>query len=217
MQDWIIEMVNQFGYAGIAALIAIENIFPPIPSEVILTFGGFLTTYTSLRIVPVIAASTAGALLGAVVLYGMGRIVGAERLEKWLNSRVGKLLHLKPEDVRSAQTWFCKKGGKTVLLCRFIPIVRSLISIPAGMANMSFLPFLILTAIGSVIWNTALVWFGAAAGASWVSIVIYFGTYAKAAKIVLAGTVLVLVVSFGLGRIQKRKSAETKSNESPFR
>ena len=135
MQDWIIQMMDQFGYWGIGGLIAIENIFPPIPSEVILTFGGFMTTYTSLNVWLVILAATLGSLVGAIILYGIGRIISPKRLEKILAGRLGKILRLKPEDIGKAEAWFQKRGKLTVFFCRFIPIVRSLISLPAGMAK----------------------------------------------------------------------------------
>ena len=136
MQNIIIEIINKFGYFGIALLIALENIFPPIPSEVILTFGGFATTFTALKTWGVVLSATVGSLCGAVALYGIGRWLNPERMERWLNGRVGKALHLKRDDLQKADRWFRRKGKSTVLLCRFVPIVRSLISIPAGMSRM---------------------------------------------------------------------------------
>ncbi|HAE61061.1 MAG TPA: alkaline phosphatase, partial [Eubacteriaceae bacterium] len=130
MQALIIQLVNKFGYIGILLLVALENIFPPIPSEVILTFGGFLTTYTSMKIWGVIIASTIGSMLGAVVLYGVGRILKAERLEQYVDSKWGRTFHFKKEDVKKAVDKFSNKGKSSVFFCRFIPIIRSLISIP---------------------------------------------------------------------------------------
>ena len=167
MQDWIIQIMNQFGYAGILLLIALENIFPPIPSEVILTFGGFMTTYTYLNVGGVIAAATVGAVLGAIVLYGVGSIFTPERLEHWLDGKWGRILHLKKEDINKAFGWFERRGKTAVLLCRCVPIVRSLISIPAGMSKMKMPMFLLLTTIGSLVWNTVLVYLGVVAGESW--------------------------------------------------
>lgn len=203
MQEIIINIMNEFGYIGIAALIAIENIFPPIPSEVILTFGGFLTTYTVMNAWIVIAAATVGAVVGALVLYGAGRILSAERMEAILSGKIGKVLHLKPEDVQKAQVWFDKKGKYTVFFCRFIPIVRSMISIPAGMANMELLPFLFLTTVGSLIWNTVLVWLGVAAGASWERIVGYFDVYSKVALVLLVLIAVIIIGVFYFKRLRK--------------
>lgn len=200
MQDWIINILNQFGYFGIAALIAIENIFPPIPSEVILTFGGFMTTYTEMNEWMVILAATAGSLVGAVLLYEVGSLVSQEWLAKVLQGKTGKILRLKPGDVYRASDWFQKKGYAAVLICRFIPIVRSLISIPAGMARMKLLPFFLLTTLGSVIWNTALIWLGSLAGASWKQILTVFDTYALA----VLGIAVVCAVVIGLLAYRKK-------------
>ena len=144
MQEFIIEMMNNFGYFGIFFLIALENVFPPIPSEVILLFGGFMTTYTKLNIAIVIIAATLGSLLGAIVLYYIGKILNKERLKKIVSGKIGKILRLKEEDIEKADIWFDTKGQKTVFFCRFIPIVRSLISIPAGMSEMKMQKFLYL-------------------------------------------------------------------------
>lgn len=114
MQDWVIQIVNQYGYFGIAILIAVENIFPPIPSEVILTFGGFLTTTTNIKIWGVVLSATIGSVLGAIVLYCVGRWLNPQRLEHWLDGKLGQALHLKKEDVRRAEKWFKSKGAYTV-------------------------------------------------------------------------------------------------------
>lgn len=199
MQEWIINTMGQFGYIGIFMLIAIENIFPPIPSEVILTFGGFMTTYSKLTIWGVILTATAGSILGAIILYGVGRLLKAERISKLLEGKIGKLLGFKPSDVYKACDWFNTKGKKTVLICRCIPIVRSLISIPAGISNMEFGIFLILTAIGSFIWNIVLVYLGAAAGSAWQKIAEGTGVYQTITIIILAilaALVLVWYIKF---------------------
>ncbi len=185
MREWIIGVMNAWGYSGVVFLIALENVFPPIPSEVILTFGGFMTTCTDMQLWWVILAATAGALLGAIILYFAGRLLGDDRVMRLLDGRVGKILHFRRADVESAMGWFEKRGASAVLLCRCIPIVRSVISIPAGMAKMPFLPFLMLTTVGSFVWNTALVYFGALAGNSWEKIAATFGTYSDVVAMVL--------------------------------
>ena len=134
MQEFIIQIIENWGYLGVGLLIAIENIFPPIPSEVILAFGWFMTTKTALNVVGVIIAATLGSTIGAIVLYLIGKILNKERLEKIVSGKIGKVLRLKKEDIEKADKWFDTKGQKTVFICRFIPIVRSLISIPAGMS-----------------------------------------------------------------------------------
>jgi membrane protein DedA with SNARE-associated domain len=192
MVNWIQEIMNSFGYIGITLLIALENIFPPIPSEVILTFGGFMTLHSKLKPWGVILAATIGSVLGAIVLYGVGKALSAERMAKILDGKIGKSLHLKKEDVFSACDWFNSKGKITVLFCRCIPVIRSLISIPAGMASMRLDYFLLMTTIGSFVWNIVLVYLGVAAGASWEKIVAATNVYTQVSIIIL-GLIAVIV------------------------
>lgn len=191
MQNLIIQIMNQYGYIGIALLIAVENIFPPIPSEVILTFGGFMTTYSSMNAIIVVVAATVGSVVGALVLYGIGRFFSAERIEKWLDGKIGKILRLKKSDVEKAKGWFEKRGKYTVFFCRFIPIIRSLISIPAGMTSMKIVPFIVLTTGGSLIWNVVLVYLGVFTGKSWTKVVDVINQYANIIMILLIGIFLI--------------------------
>ena len=211
MQDWIIhtmESLGNYGYLGIFLLITLENVFPPIPSEIILTFGGFLTTQTSLTAWGVIVAATIGSVAGAVILYGVGRLLSAERLAKILDGKLGKILHFKSEDVYKSCDWFNKRGKKSVLICRCIPIVRSLISIPAGMAKMEFGIFLLLTALGSAVWNTVLVILGIIAGESYLKIVDAVGIYQTITIGVFAVIGLLIIIWY----IRKRMKDNNKIN-----
>lgn len=196
MQEFIIQMMNQFGYFGVFFLIALENIFPPIPSEVILLFGGFMTTYTKLNVIGVVIASTLGSLLGAIVLYYIGKILNKERLKKIIHGKIGKVLRLKASDIDKADHWFDTKGNKTVFFCRFIPIVRSLISIPAGMSEMPMGKFLIYTTVGTMIWNTVLTILGNKVGENWEDILLIFENYSHIAAIVLVIIFIVGVYYF---------------------
>ena len=133
-ENTIIELINQYGYLGIAFLIAIENIFPPIPSELVLIFTGYLTVTSKMTIWGSVLAATAGALIGAIALYGVGRLLSVKQIEKLVSGRFGKLMRLKPAELKAAR-YFNNHGGKAILLGRCIPVVRSLISIPAGMTG----------------------------------------------------------------------------------
>lgn len=201
MQTIIIEAINKFGYLGIIFLIAIENIFPPIPSEVILTFGGFVTIISNITVIGTIIASTIGSVLGAIVLYYIGRMLNEERIDKVVDSKVGKILGLKKEDIHKAFEWFDNKGKFAVFFGRFIPIIRSLVSIPAGMAKINLGLFLTLTTIGSFIWNTVLIILGRIAGASWELIAVYVGEYSD---IVLIGFIIMFI--FGIISFYNKKS-----------
>ena len=185
MNDLLIEILNTYGYLGIAFLIMIENVFPPIPSEVILTFSGFMTTFTQMNLPGVVLSSTVGSLAGAILLYELGSMLSIERIQTLVNGPVGKTLRLDMADIEKAMNWFDSKGNYTVFLCRFIPIIRSLISIPAGIAGMNLGPFFLMTTLGSLIWNFVLIFLGAAAGSSWQKAVQYFDSYSQAAKIVI--------------------------------
>lgn len=191
MNEIILQIMEKFGYFGIAFLIAIENVFPPIPSEVILTFGGFMTSNTNMTITGVIIVSTIGSVIGAIILYLLGRLLTKERLYKLVDGRIGKILRFKKQDIDKSEEWFSKKGKSTVLFCRFIPMVRSLISIPAGMTKMEFSLFLTYTIIGSAIWNSVLTYLGFAAGNAWESVAKYVDYFAKITLIMFACVVCV--------------------------
>jgi membrane protein DedA with SNARE-associated domain len=201
MQEWIINIMNQYGYLGIALLIAIENIFPPIPSELILTFGGFMTTYTSMNIWMVALFATIGSVVGAIVLYGAGQLLPMEKLE-WITGKWGHVLGLRREDVKRSENWFIRRGASSIFFCRFVPLVRSLISIPAGMARMRRGKFLLYTAFGTAIWNVALVCLGAFAGAGWGRINKYMDIYLCIALVIMIIVGIVFVIWF----MEKRKA-----------
>ncbi|GKW45537.1 DedA family protein [Planococcus sp. NCCP-2050] len=163
MEQWITDIMSDYGYIGIFLLIMLENVFPPIPSEVILTVGGFMTTTTDMTMLGVILASTAGSVVGAVILYGVGLLVDVERLERVVE-KYGSWLRVKKSDIHRADHWFDKYGIWTIFFGRLIPLVRSLISIPAGMSNMKLWLFLTFTTLGTLLWNTVLVFVGEAVG-----------------------------------------------------
>ena len=208
MEQIIINAMEQFGYIGVFLLIAIENIFPPIPSEVILVFGGFMTTYTSLNIPIMIVAATLGSLLGAIVLYYIGKIFNKERLKRIISGKIGKVLRLKSSDIEKADKWFDTKGNKTVFFCRFIPIVRSLISIPAGMSEMPMQKFLIYTILGSLIWNTVLIIVGSIVGDKWETIVGYLDNFSNIILIIL---VIIFVVAMYYWFVIRKKKQSKKA------
>ncbi|HUC94333.1 MAG TPA: DedA family protein [Paenibacillus sp.] len=185
MQNWITDFMEQYGYIGILIMIALENVFPPIPSEVVLTFGGFMTTQTAMTVPGVVVFATLGSVLGAVILYWIGRALHVERLEA-IVGRWGHILRVKKEDIRKADAWFDRYGHWTVLFCRMVPLIRSLISIPAGMSGMNFGVFLLYTTIGTLVWNIALVWVGATLGENWEDILSFMDVYSNIAYALIA-------------------------------
>ncbi|ECL0126274.1 DedA family protein [Listeria monocytogenes] len=207
METWITSIMADFGYIGIFVLIMVENLFPPIPSEIILTFGGFMTTVTSLNVVMVIIVATLGSVVGAILLYKVASYFGKERLTK-IVLKYGRILRLKESDIERAENFFLKYGSWAVFLCRMIPLIRSLISIPAGMTKMKMSKFLILTTAGSLLWNTVLIGLGAMLGESWSEIVVFMDSFST----IIYSIIAILVVD-GLGFFFRARFKKTLDEE----
>jgi membrane protein DedA with SNARE-associated domain len=155
MFDWITGIVERTGYAGVFLLMLGENVFPPIPSEMIMPLAGFTAAQGKLDVVLVVLAGAAGSLLGALFWYYVGRRLGPERLKRFA-SRHGRWLTLTPGEVDGACAWFGRHGGKAVFLGRLVPTVRTLVSVPAGIAGMPLPKFLAFTALGTALWTALL-------------------------------------------------------------
>lgn len=163
MGSWVITTIASTGYFGLVLLMVAENVFPPIPSEVVIPLGGYLAQQGQLTLVGVIVAATLGSVLGALALYWLGRRVGEERLKDFAD-RHGRWLALSCADIDRAQGWFTRHGATAVLLGRLVPGVRSLISLPAGLSRMPLGVFLAYTTLGSAAWSAALAGAGYALG-----------------------------------------------------
>lgn len=194
MTTWLTQFIESFGYIAIILLIAVENIFPPIPSEVILTLGGFLVSGTKLTLIGVILASTLGSIIGAIILFSISRNLTLPRLEKLLETKLFKLLGFKKDDAQKAINWFDKHRIGAIFYGRCIPVVRSLISIPAGIAHVGWTKFLILTTLGSLVWNSVLVGLGHYMGKNWQVVVRIFDDY----TLVIIALLLILFIYFGI-------------------
>jgi membrane protein DedA with SNARE-associated domain len=155
MFEWALDIVERMGYWGLGFLMFLENLFPPIPSEVIMPLGGFLAAQGKMNPVLVVLTGTAGSVLGALPWYYLGRVFGRKRL-MWLCERYGFIMTMEPEEMERAFAWFHRNGYATVLYGRVLPAVRTLISVPAGLASMSLPLFLALTALGSMVWAALL-------------------------------------------------------------
>lgn len=159
MSDWIIGVIEQTGYLGIALLMLLENVFPPIPSELVLPFAGYVAAKGELNVVGVLAAAVAGSLLGALPWYYLGRRLGHGGLQRFAQ-RHGRLLTMEPEDIDRAQEWFRRHGPSSVAFGRLVPAVRSVISMPAGVAQLPLLKFLLWSLVGTVAWSALLLGVG---------------------------------------------------------
>ena len=206
MQELMIHIMDTYGYLGVCFLIAVENIFPPIPSEVILTFGGFMTTYTRLSVPGVVIFSTLGSTVGALVLYGAGASLTPARLARFSDSKLFKWLGFDKEEMERTMQWFEQKGKKAILFGRCVPIIRSLVSVPAGMAQVPMPIFLLYTVIGSMAWNVLLVSLGAMLGASWDTVLVWLEKYAAVIRILLIGGAMVWIVQYILKKMSQKTS-----------
>lgn len=159
MFEWITKVIARAGYAGVAALTFLENLFPPIPSELVIPLAGFVAARGELQVGLVIVVATVGSLAGATLWYELGRRVGEQRLRAWVAAH-GRWVTLSIEDVDRAQRWFTRHGNTAVLLGRLMPGARTFVSLPAGFSGMRLVPFLCYSAMGTAVWTTALVYAG---------------------------------------------------------
>lgn len=199
--EWSIRVMETLGGPGAALLIALENIFPPLPSEVILPLAGFTASQGSLHLFAAIVWTTAGSLVGAITLYYLGFVLGRERIRHYAN----KLPLVKVSDVNKAERWFTKHENQAVLFGRMIPVVRSLISIPAGIEKMPMKLFVIYTTVGSLAWNTILISAGYLLGEQWHLVETYVGIL----QYVVIAAVLIFVTYFVVTRLKKRRARKS--------
>jgi len=182
LTDWAVGLMESLGAPGAGLAVALENLFPPIPSEVILPLAGFTASQGTLGLLPVVLWTTAGSVVGALALYLVGAAIGRDRLRRV----VDRMPLVRVEDLDTAEAWFARHGARAVLIGRLIPIVRSLISVPAGVERMRMGRFVTLTAVGSLVWNSALVLVGYLLGEQWPAVEGVMDRY-QSVVIVLAG------------------------------
>lgn len=195
MTSWISDIIVGAGYAGIAILMFVENIFPPIPSEVIMPLAGVRAADGRLAILPVIISGTIGSVLGALPWYILGRRFGEKRLMR-LADRHGRWLTMRPDDVHAANGWFRRHGLIAVLGGRLVPTVRTLISVPAGLARMNIWLFLAATTLGSLAWTAFLALVGFAAQTQWRTIGDWIDTVATVTLVILLGIYLFRIATW---------------------
>ena len=196
---WVVDLMEALGAPGVGLAIALENLFPPLPSEVFLPLAGFAAARGDLSLVAAIVWTTLGSVAGALALYGLGAALGRERLR----AVVDRMPLVNLEDVDKAEAWFARHGPKAVFFGRMVPLVRSMISVPAGVERMGLPLFLALTAAGSLIWNSAFVLAGYLLGENWHIVESYAGI---ASRVVLVVVVLAVVV-FVARRFARRRRA----------
>ncbi|MBD2317175.1 VTT domain-containing protein [Phormidium tenue] len=203
MQEWITNTMNSLGYLGIGLLMFLENLFPPIPSELIMPLAGYTATFpnTQIQVIPAIAAGVIGTILGAIPWYYAGLILGQQRLQV-LAGRYGKWIGISGEDIEKSVNWFQKHGTKAVLFGRLVPGIRTLISIPAGISKMPVVPFFLYSTIGTIVWVTLLTYAGYFLGKNYKLVEDYIDVITK---VVVFGVLLAIAAFIGY-RLWKRSS-----------
>ena len=189
VEDWIFQVISTLGYLGLALLLIAENLFPPIPSEVVLPLAGFVVGRGDLGFLQALLASTTGSVVGALILYALGRYGG-----RGLVLRYGSWLRVSATELERAEGWFRRYGGWVVLGARVVPFARSIVSIPAGTMQMPLIRFTVLTALGSGAWNALLIGAGVSLGANWTRISGWIGSYSEVVLILLAGVAALFLV-----------------------
>lgn len=206
IDEWAIAIMEALGLFGAGLLVAIESLFPPIPSEIILPLAGFTASRGSFPLVGAIIATTIGSLVGALGLYYLGRVVGVERLQRWAD----KVPLMSGDDVEKAMVWFAKHERIAVFTGRFVPIVRSLVSIPAGVERMNLGLFLLLTALGSGLWNTLFIVLGFTLGENWTLVEGWMSQYSRAVLVIAIVVLAIIVVT----RIRRWRRVTRESREN---
>ena len=191
LATWVQDVIEQLGYLGVALLVVLENVFPPIPSEIVLPFAGFVAQQGSDSVVLMILAATVGSVIGALITYWIAAIIGDDRLHAF-TGRFGKWIQIRESDLTRAEEWFDRHAMSAVLVGRCVPLIRSVVSIPAGFRRMKLIPYIAYTFLGSLVWNILLVGAGALLGENWERVGSYVGVF----QWIVIALVAVVVVRF---------------------
>lgn len=209
---WATDLMESMGAPGAGLAIALENLFPPLPSEVILPLAGFTAAQGRMSLVAALVWTTVGSVVGALALYGVGAAIGRDRVR----ALVARLPLVKIADLDRTEAWFDRHGAKAVFFGRMIPIFRSLISVPAGLERMRMATFLLFTTLGSLLWNTAFVLAGYGLGDNWRTVEEYVGVYSKAV-LAMAAVAAVAFVAVRIVKARRAPSAGTHRATPPTR
>ncbi|MFC4021678.1 DedA family protein [Micromonospora sp. GCM10011542] len=204
LTGWVADVIEAMGPLGVALLVALESIIPPIPSEVVLAMAGYLSAEGRFNVVLVVLAATVGSLVGALVLYWLGAALGEERLKRWLDH----IPLVDRSDLEKADRWFERHGRWAVLIGRVVPVVRSLVSVPAGANRMPLGEFVLLTTLGSGVWNTVIVGLGFALGSRWQEVDRYSSWFNYAIFAIFA----FMIVSWVVKKVRKRRARRDRQS-----
>lgn len=204
LTGWVAGVIDSMGALGVALLVALESIIPPIPSEIVLAMAGYLSAEGRFNVVLIVLAATAGSLIGALVLYWLGRALGEERLKRWLDH----IPLVDRDDLEQADRWFERHGRWAVLFGRVVPVVRSLVSIPAGANRMPIGEFVLLTTVGSGVWNALIVGLGFALGSQWQQVDKYSNWFNYAIFLVFG----IMIASWVTKKVRKRRAQRERQS-----
>ncbi|RLP78567.1 DedA family protein [Micromonospora sp. BL4] len=202
LTGWVATVIEGMGPVGVALLVALESIVPPIPSEIVLALAGYLASEGRFNVVLVVVAATVGSLVGALVLYWLGAALGEERLKRWLD----RIPLVDRDDLEKADEWFERHGRWAVLIGRVVPVVRSLVSVPAGANRMPLGEFILLTTIGSGVWNTLIVGAGYALGSRWQDVERYSDWFNYA----IVAVFVVMVATWVIRKMRRRRERDDR-------
>ena len=199
LATWVQDVIEQLGYVGVALLVVAENVFPPIPSEIVLPFAGFVAQRGSESVVLMILAATVGSVGGALIMYWIAAVIGDERLHAFTR-KFGKWVQIREVDLTRAEEWFDRHATSAVLIGRCVPLIRSVVSIPAGFRRMKLVPYIAYTFIGSLVWNILLIGAGALLGENWERVGSYVGVF----QWVVIALVAAVIARFTFGVYRRR-------------
>jgi membrane protein DedA with SNARE-associated domain len=214
LTDWATDIVERLGYLGVALLVALENVFPPIPSEVVLGLAGFTASQGDAWVVGMIIAATIGSVVGAWILYGLSAAVGPVRVRA-ITMRYGTWVGFGESDLDRAESWFDRRSRSAVLICRCVPLIRSLISIPAGFRRMPLGTFTLFTLIGSLVWNTVLVTAGYLLADQWERVLEFTEPF-QTLVVVLIGVLVVALLVRKVILTRRERAAEELAHPGLF-
>ncbi|MDA0298233.1 MAG: DedA family protein [Actinobacteria bacterium] len=200
LATWVQDVIESLGYLGVAILVVVENLFPPIPSEIVLPFAGFVAQRGDASVVIMILAATIGSVVGALILYFISSLIGPDRLRLFV-VRFGKWFGVKESDLTRAEEWFDRRSTTAVLVGRCVPLIRSIVSIPAGFRRMKIVSFALYTFIGSAVWNIVLIGAGAILGDNWDAVGEYVGIF----QYVVIAVIGLALIRFAFTVIKRRR------------
>ncbi|MGR6321845.1 DedA family protein [Micromonospora soli] len=201
LTGWVATVIDSLGAVGVALLVALESVIPPIPSEVVLAMAGYLAAEGRFSVVLIVLAATAGSVLGALVLYWLGAALGEDRLKRWLDH----IPLVDRDDLEKADHWFERHGRWAVLIGRLVPVVRSLVSVPAGANRMPLGEFVLLTTLGSGGWNALIVGLGFALGSRWQQV----GRYSDWFNYAILAAFAVMTASWVVRKLRRRRARQS--------